>query len=62
MSKETQSETKKDWDRAGAIIGGTTLIGLAVGFVFLSRSPLYFVACILGGVGIGLVVSSLIRQ
>ena len=56
------TEGKKDWDRAGMIIGGTTVIGLAVGFVFLSRSPLYFVACILGGVGVGLVVSSLVRQ
>jgi len=55
------SDRKKDWDRAGTIIGGTTLIGLAVGFVFLTRSPLYFVACILGGVGVGLVVSSLVR-
>lgn len=56
------SDRKQDWDRAGTIIGGTTLIGLAVGFVFLTRSPLYFVACILGGVGVGLVVSSLVRK
>jgi len=55
-------EGKKDRDRAGMIIGGTTLIGLAVGFIFLSRSPLYFVASIVGGVGVGLVISSLIRQ
>jgi len=55
-------EKKKDWDRAGMVIGGTTLIGLAIGFVFLSRSPLIFVACILGGVGVGLVTSSFIKQ
>ena len=44
------------------IIGGTTLIGLGVGFIFLRQSPLIFVACILIGIGLGLVITSLISR
>ena len=42
------------------IIGGTTLIGLGVGLIFLSESALVFVASILIGIGVGLVITSLI--
>ena len=35
------------------IIGGTTLIGLGVGFIFLQTSALLFVASILIGIGLG---------
>lgn len=47
-------------DKSTWIIGGTTLIGLGVGFVFLKTSTLMFVASILIGIGVGLVIASLI--
>ena len=42
------------------VIGGTTLISLGVGFIFLKTSGLIFVASILIGIGAGLVLASLI--
>jgi hypothetical protein len=50
---------KKD-DMSKWIIGGTTLIGLGVGFIFLKTSGLIFIASILIGIGAGLVLASLI--
>ena len=46
---------KKD-DRSTWVIGGTTIIGVGVGFIFLQTSTLIFVASILIGVGLGLVL------
>ena len=50
---------KKD-DMSKWVIGGTTLIGLGVGFIFLKISGLIFVASILIGIGAGLVLAPLI--
>ena len=50
---------KKD-DKSTWVIGGTTLIGIGVGFIFLKTSALFFVASILRGIGSGLVITSLI--
>jgi hypothetical protein len=50
---------KKD-DMSKWVIGGTTLIGLGVGFIFLKTSVLIFVASILIGIGAGLVLAPLI--
>ena len=50
---------KKD-DMSKWVIGGTTLIGLGVGFIFLKTSGLIFVASILIGIGAGLVLTFLI--
>ena len=50
---------KKD-DKSTWVIGGTTLIGVGVGFIFLKTSALMFVASILIGIGVGLVIASLI--
>lgn len=44
------------------IIGGTTLIGIGVGFFFLAQSALFFVASVLIGIGLGLVITSLISR
>jgi len=46
--------------RGGWAIGGTTLMGLGVGFIFLQTSALYFVACLIIGVGLGLLIAALI--
>ena len=47
-------------DKSTWVIGGTTLIGIVVGFIFLKTSALLFVASILIGIGFGLVITSLI--
>ena len=55
MTKE-----RKPVDRGGLAIGGTTLMGLGVGFIFLQASVLAFIASILVGVGLGLLIASFI--
>ena len=52
---------KKD-DKSSWVIGGTTCIGIGVGFIFLHISALLFVACILIGVGVGLVIASIMSS
>ena len=49
-------------DKSSWAIGGTTLIGLGVGLIFLKTSVLYFVASILIGIGTGLVITSFISK
>ena len=44
------------------VVGGTTLIGTGVGFIFLDTSALLFVASILIGIGAGLVIAQLVRK
>ena len=51
--------SKKD-DKSTWAIGGGLLIGLGVGFFFLADSALYFVGSILAGLGLGLVITTLI--
>jgi hypothetical protein len=47
-------------DRGSWVTGGTTLIAIGVGFTFLPEAPLYFVASIVIGIGVGLVASATI--
>ena len=54
------AEKDKSFDRRSWAIGGTTLIGLGIGFVFLQRSVFLFLACLLSGIGLGLVIAALI--
>jgi hypothetical protein len=49
-------------DRSAWAVGGTTLMGLGVGFIFLRSSPLLFVACLLIGIGVGLLITALISS
>jgi hypothetical protein len=55
-------ETNKKEDRATWAIGGGVLMGIGAGFFFLKESPLAFVACILLGIGLGLVITSIISR
>jgi len=57
MNKTNKKDDKSTW-----VIGGTTLIGIGVGFIFLKTSALLFVASILIGIGFGLVITSLISS
>lgn len=47
-------------DKSSWAIGGCTLIGIGVGFIFLQTNILWFVAAILIGIGAGLLISSLL--
>jgi hypothetical protein len=49
-------------DKSAWAIGGTTLIGIGVGFIFLQKSALLFVASILIGIGLGLVIAPIISR
>lgn len=53
--------TERKFDRSPLIVGGMSTIGVGVGFIFLQTSPLLFVASILIGVGLGLVLASLLQ-
>ena len=53
-------DTSCDIDRSTWAIGGGVLLGLGVGFFFLQESALAFVGCILGGIGLGLLVTSVL--
>jgi len=57
MDKTNKKEDKSTW-----AIGGGVLMGIGAGFFFLKESPLAFVACILLGIGLGLVITSIISR
>jgi hypothetical protein len=57
MNKTNKKDDKSSW-----AIGGTTLIGIGVGFIFLQTSVFLFVACILIGIGLGLVIAPIISS
>ncbi|MBC2838837.1 hypothetical protein [Robiginitalea sp. SC105] len=52
---------KKD-DKSTWAIGGMTLVGLGAGLIFIQSSPILMVASILIGIGLGLVITSLISN
>jgi len=49
-------------DRSTWAIGGGVIIGLGVGFFFLTQSALYFVGSMLFGLGLGILASSIISR
>jgi len=49
-------------DKGSWFIGGTTLIGVGVGLIFLKTSVLFFVASILIGIGSGLVIAPFLSR
>jgi len=53
---------KKNSDRSTWVIGGTTLVGVGVGLIFIQTSALMFVASILIGIGAGLVITPFISR
>ena len=54
--------TKMKGDKSSWAIGGGTLLGVGAGFFFLRESPLMFVGCIILGIGLGLLVTSIISS
>jgi len=57
MDKTNKKDDKSTW-----AIGGGLLIGMGVGFFFIKENPLAFVACLLIGLGLGLVITTLISK
>lgn len=53
--------TKRE-DKADLAIGGGVLLGLGVGFFLLPMSPLFFLGSILAGLGLGLIITSIIAR
>ena len=51
-----------DSDRSTWVIGGTTLVGIGVGLIFLKASVMIFIASVLIGIGAGLVITPLIPR
>ena len=52
--------TKKKDDKSTWATGGGVLLGIGIGFFFLQESALAFVGSILVGMGLGLMVTSII--
>jgi len=50
----------KNKERGSWAIGGCTLIGIGVGFIFLNVNVFYFIASIMVGIGSGLLIAALI--
>jgi hypothetical protein len=49
-------------DKSTWAIGGGLLLGLGVGFFFLKESALAFVGSMLSGLGLGLIVTSILSS
>ena len=49
-------------DKSSWAVGGGLMLGLGVGFFFLPGSPFAFVGCILGGIGLGLMVAAALSR
>ena len=62
MEVNKMDKTNKKEDRSTWAIGGGVLMGIGAGFFFLKESPLAFVACILLGIGLGLMITSIISS
>jgi F0F1-type ATP synthase assembly protein I len=60
--EQKMDEKNKNVDKSSWIIGGMTLVGVGVGFVFLQTSALFFVASILIGIGLGIVIASIVSS
>ena len=57
MEKKTKTEDKSSW-----AIGGTTMIGLGVGLIFIQTSVLIFLASLIIGIGAGLVLAPILSN
>jgi hypothetical protein len=54
MDIPSKKDVKSSW-----AVGGGLMLGIGAGFFFLPGSPFAFVGCILGGIGLGLMVAAL---
>jgi hypothetical protein len=54
--------TNKERDKSTWAIGGGILTGMGVGFFFLQESALAFIGAMIAGLGVGLVITSIISS
>lgn len=52
----------KNSDKSTWAIGGGMLLGLGIGFFFLRENPLAFVGSLIAGLGIGIIITSMIGR
>ena len=57
MNSNNKKEDKSTW-----AIGGGVLLGLGAGFFFLKESPLAFIGSLILGLGLGLIITSIISS
>lgn len=55
-----KTKTSKNEDKSSWAIGGTTMIGLGVGLIYLQTSVMIFIASLIIGIGVGLVIIPII--
>ncbi len=53
--------SEKD-DKSNWAIGGGAILGLGVGFFFLRTNTIAFVGSIIGGIGFGLIITSVLSR
>ncbi len=54
--------TTKNEDRSTWTIGGITIVGVVIGLVVLRLSPILLVASVIVGIGLGLVITSILSN
>ncbi|MFC1557071.1 hypothetical protein ACFL6I_06285 [candidate division KSB1 bacterium] len=57
MEKKDKMEDRSTW-----AIGGGVMMGIGVGFFFLHANALAFVGSIMAGLGLGLIITSIISH
>jgi len=57
MEKTNKKDDMSTWP-----VGGGLLMGIGVGFFFLKESALYFTGCTIIGLGLGLVIATLVSR
>jgi len=57
-----KTQNTKTNDKSSWAIGGTTMIGLGVGLIFLKTSVLIFMASLIIGIGTGLIIAPLLSK
>ena len=59
ISMRNNDNRYRGMDEVGSwAVGGMTMVGIGVGFVFLTASPLLFVASVMVGIGSGLLIAA----
>jgi hypothetical protein len=53
---------KKEEDKSTWAIGGGVMLGIGIGFFYLPQAPMLFVGSILAGLGLGLIVTSIVSK
>ena len=52
----------KNEDKSSWAIGGGIRLGIGIGFFFLPQNTMAFIGSIMGGLGLGLIISSIISR